>query len=279
MKNKEYFLFSVALIATLMGGYSQKSMANDKAIYFGSVAMDTPAVMHKRLSPLTDYLTKSLQRPVELKLSPNMAGAIKELSSGSVELAYLTPVAYIRAHERGNSQIVAKMITKGKASFQLMIVVKQNSPIKSVADLAGKTFAFGDPAALLQRAAVVGAGMPLDKLGQYEFIGHYDNIARGVARGIFDAGILKDSKAFKWRDKGLRILYSTPQLPPYNIAASSKVDATLLKQLQEAFLKLDINNPAHKKIIKSMGKKYDGFAPTQDAEYDVVRKLVKPFEK
>ena len=208
-----------------------------------------------------------------------MAGAIKELSSGAVELSYLTPVAYIRAHERGNSQIVAKMVTKGKASFRLMIVVKQDSPIKTVEDLAGKTFSFGDPAALLQRAAVVGAGMPLEKLGKYEFIGHYDNIARGVARGLFDAGILKDSKALKWQKKGLRILYSTPHLPPYNIAASSKVDVALLRQMQKAFLQLDINKPEHKAVIKTMGKKYDGFVATNNAEYDVVRKLVKPFEK
>ena len=280
MKNMKYFQLTViTLLSAFLSIHSLKSVAGEKTIYFGSVAMDTPAVMNQRLSPLTEYLNKVLQRPVKLKLSPNMAGAIKEVSSGSVELAYLTPVAYIRAHDRGNSQLVAKMVTKGKASFQLMIVVKQDSPIKSVEDLAGKTFAFGDPAALLQRAAVVGAGMPLNNLGKYEFIGHYDNIARGVARGIFDAGILKDSKAFKWQDKGLRILYSTPQLPPYNIAASSKVDSVLLKQLREAFLQLDINNPTHKTVIKSMGKKYDGFAPTSDAEYDVVRKLVKPFEK
>ena len=266
-------IYLLSFISPLMAN------AEPQGIKFGSVAQDTPAAMHKRLSTLTAYLTKTLNQPVSLKLSSNMAGAINELSTGAVELAYLTPVAYIRAHQKGDSQLVAKMVSKGKGSFQLMIVVKRDSAIKTVADLAGKTFAFGDPAALLQRAAVVGAGMPLDKLGKHEFIGHYDNIARAVARGIFDAGILKDSKAFKWEKKGLRILYSTPQLPPYNISASSRVSEKLLEKMRNAFLKLDIKNPNHKEIIKSMGKKYDGFATTNDAEYDVVRKLVKPFEK
>lgn len=278
MKNKEYLLPFLAILSVIISSHSPRLIAEVETIHFGSVAMDTPAVMHKRLSPLTNYLESVLHRPVALKLSPNMASAIQEVSTGAVELTYLTPVAYIRAHDNGNSKLIAKMITKGKASFQLMIVVKQDSPIKTVEDLAGKTFAFGDPAALLQRAAVVGAGMPLTRLGKYEFIGHYDNIARGVARGIFDAGILKDSKAFKWQDKGLRILYSTPQLPPYNITASSKVDAALLKKIRQAFLKLDIKNPEHKIIIKAMGKKYDGFSPTEDAEYDVVRKLIRPFQ-
>jgi phosphonate transport system substrate-binding protein len=268
----------VASFIVFVGGYSLKAAALE-TIKFGSVAMDTPAVMHQRLSPLTDYLKQELQRPVELKLSSNMADAINEISAGTVEIAFLTPVAYISAHDSGNSQIVAKTVTDGHASFQLMIVVKQDSPIKTVEDLAGKTFAFGDPAALLQRAAVVGAGMPLDKLGKYEFIGHYDNIARGVARGLFDAGVLTGSTALKWQDKGLRILYSTPHLPPYNIAVSSKVDAALLAQIRRAFLQLDINKPEHKAVIKAISLKYDGFAPTSDAEYDVIRKLIKPFEK
>ena len=247
-------------------------------VRLGSVAMDTPAVMHKRLRPLTEYLSQALQRPVTLKLSPDMPAAIHEVASGNVELAYLTPVAYIRANAKGNTQLVAKTVTKQKASFKLMIVVRDDSSIKSVPELAGKKFAFGDKAALLQRAAVVGAGMPLDQLGEYEFLGHYDNIVRAVLHGNFDAGILKDTMAYKWEGKGIRILYRTADLPPYNIAASGKIDQQLLQQLRQAFLSLDPHNPDHRHIIKALDKKYDGFAPTTDAEYDVVRQLIKPFQ-
>ena len=252
--------------------------ADPKPVRLGSVAMDTPAVMHKRLRPLTHYLSEVLRRPVILKLSPDMPTAINDVASGNVDVAYLTPVAYIRANAKGNSQLVAKTVTKQKAAFQLMIVVREDSGIKTVQDLAGKKFAFGDQAALLQRAAVVGAGMPLEQLGEYEFLGHYDNIVRAVLHGDYDAGILKDTMAFKWEGKGIRILYRTPDLPPYNIAASGKVDQQLLDQLRQAFLALDANNPDHHNIIKALDKKYNGFAPTSDAEYDVVRQLIKPFK-
>ena len=160
-----------------------------------------------------------------------------------------------------------------------MIVVREDSPIKTVEQLAGKSFAFGDKRALLQRAAVVGAGMPLENLGEYNFIGHYDNIVRAVMSGDFDAGILKDTMAYKWESKGIRILYRTPDLPPYNITASKNVDKKLLKQLQQAFLSLDGTNPNHLAVIKAVDKKYNGFAPTSDKEYDVVRELIKPFNK
>lgn len=200
---------------------SSLSLASDELV-FGSVAMDIPAVMHQRLKPLTNYLSQQLNKPVNLKLSPNMGAAINEAANGTVDIAYLTPVAYLRAHAKGGAQLIAKTVTKGKASFKLMIVVKKNSPIKTVEDLKGRTFAFGDERALLQRAAVVESGLKLNQFKEYRFIGHYDNIARAVMNNDFDAGILKDTMAYKWEGKGLRILHSSPALPPYNIVASKK---------------------------------------------------------
>ena len=262
-------------VSFLSNSFAAKSK---EELQFGSVAMDIPAVMHKRLTPLIKYLSKELKRPVTLILSPDMGAAIDNTVKGNVDLAYLTPVAYLRAHDRGNARLIVKTVTNGKASFKLMIVVRENSPIRTVDQLAGKSFAFGDKKALLQRAAVVGAGMPLEKLGEYKFIGHYDNIVRAVMNGDFDAGILKDTMAYKWQGKGIRILYNTPDLPPYNIAASKNVDDETLSQLQKAFLKLNGKDPAHMAVIKALDKKYDGFARTSDAEYDVVRKLIEPFK-
>jgi len=254
-------------------------MAQPVAINFGSVAMDVPSVMHKRLTPLIKYLSQSLGQPVNLMLANDMPEAIRDISSGAVDLAYLTPVAYVRSKEIGNTQIIAKMKTHNKASFKLMIVVKEDSDIHEVGDVIGRSFAFGDEAALLQRAVVVGAGLPLEKLGSYEFLRHYDNIVRAILLGEYDAGILKDTTAYKWANKGVRVIYSSPDLPPYNIVASSKVSHTTLARLKAAFLNLDTDNPEHYKIIKSLDKNYDGFAEASDADYDIVRQLIKPFSK
>lgn len=272
----------LSLLTGLFVGLTAMNLAHAMAgaeIRFGSVAMDTPAVMHRRLSPLTDYLTEELGRPVTLKLSANMKEAIAEVAEDKVELAYLTPVAYLRAHALGNAKLVAKTVTQGKGSFQLMIVVREDSPIKSIEELAGKSFAFGDPAALLQRAAVVGAGISLDQLGKQAFVGHYDNIARAVMRGFYDAGILKDTTALKWQGKGLRILHASPPLPPYNISAGSRVNQDLREKVRQAFLRLNANDPQHRAVIEALDKNYTGFAATSDAEYDVVRQLIKPFDE
>jgi phosphonate transport system substrate-binding protein len=275
--------FLVTLCFTLILFNASPSIAYDETkdpdLYFGSVAMDIPAIMHRRLKPLTEYLSKILNKNVVLKLSPNMTAAIQEISTSEVQLAYLTPVAYIKAHKKGSAHILVKTVTNNKSTFQLQIIVKDNSPIKKVSDLIGTKFAFGDKAALLHRATVVESGIQLNQLGNYKFIGHYDNIVRGVLNGDFDAGILKDTKVLKWKNKGIRVLYSSPQLPPYNISSSKNLTPYSRKKIIKALLDLDVTNPEHAEIIKSLSKQYTGFAATNDQEYNVVRKLVAPFSK
>lgn len=270
MKNISFFILWIC------SSCLQVAYANDDLL-FGSVAMDIPAVMHKRLSPLTEYLSGQIGRPVTLKLSPNMGAAIDDTVQGNVDLCYLTPVAYIKAHDKGKARVLVKTITEGAASFQLMIVVREDSPIKDVTDLVGKSFAFGDEKALLQQATVVNAGIRLEQFAAYRFLGHYDNIARAVLNNDFDAGILKDTTARKWHGKGLRVIYNSPHLPPYNIAVSHKVNEQLAEKLRTAFLALDGKNPEHLKVINALDSNYDGFAATSDEEYDVVRRLIRPF--
>ncbi len=252
--------------------------AGQPVLRFGSVAMDIPAVMYHRLSPLTRYLSAEVGREVVLELSPDMPTAIDRLVKGEVDLAYLTPVAYLRARERGGARLLVKTQTRGKGSFRLMIVVREGSPIREVAELRGRRFAFGDRAALLQRAVVVGAGMPLEELGEYLFIGHYDNIVRGVLNGDFDAGILKDTMAYKWQGKGIRILHASPELPPYNIAVRAGLDESVVERLRRAFLRLGRGEASTREVIHALDPKYDGFAPASDDEYDIVRRLVAPFQ-
>lgn len=268
---------SIAALVTMQPSL-QAAINKTNQIRFGSVTMDTPAVMYQRLKPLTAYLSEKLGLPVSIKVAANMSSAINEIAKGNVELAYLTPVAYIRSHQKGKTRILVKAITKNQSSFQLMIFVREDSPIKTIEDLAGKRFAFGDKKALLQRATVVGAGMSLEKLGSYDFLGHPRNILLSVLHNDFDAGVVKDTEAYIWEDKGIRILYASPQLPPFNIAVASHVDDKMYQKLRDALLLLDANKPKDLEVLYALDNKYNGFAAADDKEYDIVRKLIAPFQ-
>ncbi len=250
-----------------------------KSLRLGSVAADSANVMHRRLTPLTQYLSQSLGMPVSLKLAPDITSAVDDVIRGNVDISYLSPVAYIHAHEKGGARLVVKAVNGKEATFRLMIVVRQESPIKNIADLAGKRFAFGEKAALLQKAVLVNAGMPLEKLGAYEFIGPYDNIARSVMIGDFHAGVLKDAIARKYEGKGLYTLYTSPELPPYNITAAKHVDDATLKRLKNAFQDLKMDNPSQQFAIRALDASYTGFMETTDGEFDITRQLIAPFEK
>ena len=271
----------IFVLILFVGLYSANAFSSDgkKPLRFGSVAMDSPVMMQRRLLPLTNYLSEALGRPVVLKLSTDMPGAINAVAHGDVDFAYLTPVAYVDAHAKGKAKIVVRTVTDNQPTFKLMIIVREDSPIYKVEELQGKRFAFGDPAALLQRAVVVGAGMPLQRLGEYAFVNHYDNVVRGVLVGDYDAGIVLENTAYRWKGKGIRVLYSSKALPPYNIAASANLDNHTVKELRQALLRLKSADPKYKPVVAALAESYTGFAPASDADYDIVRTLIKPFMK
>jgi len=203
---------------------------------------------------------------------------VDDLGAGQTQIAYLTPVAYIDAREKYGVVPLVSALTNSKDSFNLVIVVQKESPIKSIQDLRGKKFALGDEKALMQRAVVVGAGIKLEELGSYAFLNHYDNIAKAVLHGDFDAGILKDSIAEKFETQGLRVIYTSPPLPSYLFAVNRKVPPGTVIKLRNAFLALKPNTPENKAILNALDQSYTGFSPVEDKDYNPGRKLIAPFK-
>ncbi|WP_455218246.1 PhnD/SsuA/transferrin family substrate-binding protein, partial [Kaarinaea lacus] len=254
--------------------FSLQAPAEEKVIHFGAVATSIPASMYQRLLPLSNYLSESIKRPVHLTLSPNMATAIQQTVDGRVDISYLTPMAYIEASKQADVKLLAGSLITGKKTCQLMIVVRQQSNIEQLDDLRGKRFAFGDRASLLQRAVINDAGLKLIHFGEYRYLGHYDNIARAVLNDDFDAGIMRDSMALRWRNKGLRILHTSRDLPTYNITGSEKLDPETARSIRRALLALDITNPHHRKILSAIEPGHEGFIETSDADYNSLRDFV-----
>jgi phosphonate transport system substrate-binding protein len=246
------------------------SAAEAPALRFGSGAMDIPAEMGRRIVPLTRYLSEVLGRPVVPQLSRSLQHAVDQVGQGEVDIAFLTPVAYVRAQERG-ARIIVQPTTQGRKTFHLMVMTRDSGTIRSLVDLSGKRFAFGDPAALLQYASLRQAGLPFQALGEIQFLRYHDVVARAVAQGDVDAGVMRESTALNWRERGLRAIYTSPPLPSYAIAASARLDAELLARVREAFLRLDARNPVHRAVIRALDPTYDGFVAGADRDYDVVR--------
>ena len=277
MTIKSFPRLAAALL--LAGAISSSPAAAETAqVFLGSVAMDTPVDMVERFKLLTNYLTDKTGLDVAFRASPNMDAAISDLGASRIQIAYLTPVAYIEARKKYGSRPLVEAMTLGESTFRLVVVVPQDSPIKTMRDLKGKTFAFGDEKAMLQRAVVISGGVNLADLGQYAFLNHYDNIAKAVLNKDFDAGIVKESIFVEFRNRGLRVIHSSPQLPPYLFAVSHKMPQATAKKLRDALVALKADSVEHNAILKQLDKGYDGFTDAHDADYDVVRKLIAPLQ-
>ena len=251
----------------------------EEGLYLGSVAMDVPAAMVQRLTPLTAYLSKKTGLKVSFRASPNLGSAVNELGKDVTQIAYLTPVAYIEAQDKYKAKPLVSPLTHGKSTFNLVVAVHQDSNIQNMTDLIGKSFALGDEKALLQRAVVVNGGVSLQQFSRFGFLKHYDNIAKAVLNKDFDAGILKDSSYEKFAAQGLRKIHTSPPLSAYLFAVNEKVPAETANKLRAAFLALKTDNAEGKEVLKALDLAYDGFVSVEDKDYDEVRKLIAPFQK
>ncbi|MBW8329278.1 MAG: PhnD/SsuA/transferrin family substrate-binding protein [Thiobacillus sp.] len=248
-------------------------------VTMGSVAMDIPVEMIKRMSALTNQLALSTNLNIRFRPSPNLGSAVEDLGTGQTQIAYLTPVAYIEARKKYGVIPLVAPTADGRPHFSLVIGVKAGSGINSPAGLKGKRFAFGDEKALLQRAAVESMGLKPGDFSAFAYLKHYDNIAKAVLAGDFDGGILKDSIADEFKSKGLTVVGSTAPLPSYIFAVHPGMPATVRNQLRDALLALNRSTPERAATLEAFDKAYDGFVVVDDPAYDTVRRLIQPFQK
>ena len=248
-------------------------------VTMGSVAMDIPVEMIKRMSVLTNYLALSTHHNVRFRPSPNLGTAVDDLGKGQTQIAYLTPVAYIEARKKYGVIPLVAPTTQGRPNFSLVIGVKAGSGITTPAMLKGKRFAFGDEKALLQKAAVESMGLAATDFSTFAYLKHYDNIAKAVLAGDFDGGILKDSVADEFKSKGVSVIGSTAPLPAYVFAVHPGMPLPLRNSLRDAFLALKKTTPDMTTTLEAFDAAYDGFVSVDDPAYDPVRKLIQPYQK
>ncbi|MBS1146864.1 MAG: phosphonate transporter, periplasmic phosphonate-binding protein [Proteobacteria bacterium] len=248
-------------------------------VTMGSVAMDIPVEMIRRMGALTDYLALNTKLNVSFRPSPNLESTVDDLGTGKTQIAYLTPVAYIEARKKYGVIPLVAPTTQGRPYFSLVIGVKTGSGIHTPAELKGKRFAYGDEKALLQKAAVESMGLKSSDFSKFAYLKHYDNIAKAVLAGDFDGGILKDSVADDFKSKGIAVIGRTALLPSYIFAVHPNMPAAVRGQLHDALLALKKTSPDRIATLESFDKSCDGFMAVDDAAYDSVRTLIQPYQK
>jgi len=254
--------------------------AEEEPLLFGVVSFYYPRLMFLKYGPLVEYLSEQTGRRWELRLGVTYEQAVGELCAGRTTAAYLGPLTYVRANAACGAQPVARLNTGGHDTFRSYILVREDSPIRSLTDLKGKRFAFGSALStsshLVPRAILVEAGLDPGRDVQCAYLEHHEEAARAVQMGEADACGVRDTVGDLFLDRGLRLLVESEPIPNFPIVLAPGTSPEVRQGLLRALVDLPREDPQTARAMAAWDRELaDGFARATDAEYDRIRRLAK----
>lgn len=230
--------------------------------------------------PLADYLAKKLKRKVKLYTVDTWEGLAKSLAAGETDIALMGPWGYVLANHTAGAQAVASILYDGKPEYFAIMVTSPGSGIKSIADLKGKTFAFGDkgstsgyliPYYHFQKNNID----PETYLGKTLYTKH-QTIELQVARGEIDAGADYNRNRDAMIEQGLIkaqdsvVFWTSEPLPNDALAVRGELakDKTFVAQLRAA---LESVGPELASQPNLLPPRYTGFVSKDNAYYRPIR--------
>jgi phosphonate transport system substrate-binding protein len=155
--------------------------------------------MAKRWSVYRQYLGKATGLPVKLYESSDYNGSIQALSSGQVDMAQIAGGGYANVDAQVGDK-VAPILTvreaEGAMGYYSALLVKQDSPIHSLADMKGRSLGYVDfnstSGYLYPRAKMRAQGIEPDTFfGKTSFAGGHTQAVMALENGQFDATIIE----------------------------------------------------------------------------------------
>ncbi len=238
---------------------------------------EAPTELQRKFQPLGQYLQKATGMKVEFIPVTDYAAVVEALATKRLDLAWLGGFTFVQAKLRTNGGVTPIVQRAEDERFISRFIVPANSTAKTLADLKGKTFAFGPASStsghLMPRHFLLQAGInPERDFKHVAYSGAHDATVAFVAAGKAEAGVLNASvwdKLVESKDANaakVRVLANTSPFFDYNWTVRNDLDPALVKKLTEAFLKLDPKDPAQKEIMAL--QRASKFIPTKASNYD-----------
>lgn len=273
----------ISFLACLILLFMQMSAAaaDKPLIRFGVIPRYNPLVMYKRYQPIMDYLTAETPYRFELKISRDYPEAVRFLREGTTQVSSLGDVTFAEASTQYNAVPILKPRNRdGVPYYRSAIIVRNDSPLKSLRELRGRTMAFGSPHStsgnLIPRYLLWDNGIGLRDLKSFSNLQHHDAVAKAILKGQYDAGAVKDVVAEKYKTHGLRILAWSAPIPAVPLVVRKDASPDVVKALTSALLKLDRKNPAHQIMMQTWDDEFRyGFAPATKEDYQGIFRMIR----
>lgn len=278
-----WLIFFSAILSVMLFVIAPSAESAGKPLILEIHPFLTATELTARFTLLAEYLSIAAGRPVEIIMSKDYESHIEALANGKVDIAYIGPVSYVKLVDTyGPHPLLGRLEIGGKGTFYGAIVASSSGPIKTLSDIKGKRFAFGDVdstmAHFVPRYMLYKAGVDVGDLGGYEFLPNHDSIAIGILSGNFDAGAIKSETYLKYKDKGLRAVALSDMYSEHPIVVRKGLDPVLVNKLRDALLALR-GTPEAVRIASSINPGASGFGPVTNHDYDNLRDVIKALKK
>ncbi|HRE16859.1 MAG TPA: phosphate/phosphite/phosphonate ABC transporter substrate-binding protein [Rhodocyclaceae bacterium] len=236
---------------------------------------ENAATLIQNAQPLKAYLEATLKKEIELIVTTDYSSMIEAMRFGRIEVAYFGPFSYVLAKSRAPEiEPFAVGVEKGSPTYNSILIANAEGPVKSIADIRGKPFGFGDQAStsshLAPRAHLLKKGLEGDKDYKVVHLGTHDAVARAVQAGQIPAGALSEQIYRSLIERKiidpskLIQLDLTAPIPNYPVTMQGNLAPALKQAIRAAFLEIK-----DKEVLKSF--RVEAFSPTDDKAYDVLR--------
>jgi len=221
---------------------------------------------------------------IETNVATEYAGVIEAMCSDPVEahMGSLATFAYVLASKKGCAEVALVSVRYGSPKYNGQIIVRADSGITQLSDLAGKTFCRPDPLStsgwiipeLDLKAAGVDPDTDLDVLDA----GSHDAVVANVYSGECDAGATYvDARGTIEDDhpdvkEVLAIIHTSTDIPNDGLQFAPSVPADIRTQIVDALLKIAETEEG----VEALDTAYSwtGLEKHDDSFYDSFRQLL-----
>ncbi len=279
-KARHAVLLSLAVLTT---GFAGRSAAAAE-LKFGFTPVLGQSQTKAEFDPLMSYLSGAIGQGVSLYVAKDYGDLRIMMESGAVDIGSFSPFAYVDAARGGKVRIIAQSLLEGSGTYLGLIVVRKDSGLRTLADLAGKRFAYVDPKSasgyVYPRAMLLEKGIhPDTSFSEVIFAGDHNKVIAAVLGRRVDAGAIYDGAMRIAKNAGaqtddLSVIASTDPIPHDAIAVRSGLDPALAQRIRAALVGMD-KTDAGRRVVAASKKGLTGFVPAEDSLYDPVRRTAE----
>ncbi|MEP0707363.1 MAG: phosphate/phosphite/phosphonate ABC transporter substrate-binding protein [Parvibaculum sp.] len=269
--------FAVAAVFSPFAASAQEP--NPDTLRVALLPDENAATLIQNAQPLKEYLAKTLDKNIEIVVTTDYSSMIEAMRFGRIEIGYFGPFSYVLAKSKAPEiEAFAVGVDKGKPTYNSVLIATAGGPVKSIADIKGTSFGFGDQAStsshLAPRAHLVKNGLVGGTDYEAVHLGTHDAVARAVQAGQIPAGALSEPILRTLIERGtidaskIVELDLTAPIPNYPISMQGYLSPELKEKIRRAFLDLK-----DEEILASF--RAEGFQPADDSSYDVLRETAQ----